>query len=95
MRIVSLVIHQALAKPSTSSGADDSKLKNLRLRSHKIKPKPPGTKALNYKLVMHSQTKNHKRNHKIIGLIINSKVHRNGWKVCHIPLHFKRSRAGK
>ena len=28
MRLVSLVIHQALAKPSASSGADDSTLKN-------------------------------------------------------------------
>jgi len=28
MRLVSLMIHQALAKPSTSSGADDSTLKN-------------------------------------------------------------------
>jgi hypothetical protein len=95
MRIVSLVIHQALAKPSTSSGADDSKLKNLRFCSHKNKPKPPGTKALKYKLVMKPQTKHPKRNQEIIGFNINSKVHRNSWKVCHIPLHFKQSRAGK
>jgi len=61
VRLVSMVNHQNSAKPNTSSGADDSTLKKYRCRSHKIKPKPPGTKALYYKLVMKSQTKNHKR----------------------------------
>jgi len=63
VRLVSMVNHQNSAKPSTSSGADNSTFKKYRFRSHKMKPKPPGTKALILKPVMKSQTKNHKRSH--------------------------------